>query len=123
MKLVVAAAASFLAAGAAAQTIASAPGGIVRALDKVSGETVDIDISRGQAVQQWRLTIQLDECRYMSDDPSGDAWAHLTIRDSLVPEPVFSGWMIASSPGLSAMDHRRYDVWVISCSTDAASGE
>lgn len=115
--------AALLAAGAAsAQEIAGAPGGVVRALDKVSGETVDIDIGRGQAMQIWRLTIQIDECRYRTADPSAEAWAHLTIRDSLLPDPVFSGWMIASSPGLSAMDHARYDVWVLHCSTDSASG-
>ena len=29
--------------------------------------------------------------------------------------PLFSGWMLASSPALSALDHPRYDVWVLSC--------
>jgi len=28
---------------------------------------------------------------------------------------VFSGWMFASSPGLSALEHPVYDVWVIEC--------
>src|SRR5690606_39209743 len=31
---------------------------------------------------------------------------------------VFSGWMFASSPALSAMDHPVYDVWVIDCLED-----
>lgn len=34
---------------------------------------------------------------------------------------IFSGWMFASSPGLSALDHPIYDVWVIDCKTVAAS--
>ena len=33
-------------------------------------------------------------------------------------EPVFSGWMFASSPALSAMEHPIYDVWVLSCEGD-----
>jgi hypothetical protein len=37
--------------------------------------------------------------------------------------PVFSGWMIASSPALSAMDHPRYDVWILRCDTDLVVGE
>jgi hypothetical protein len=57
----------------------------------------------------------MDECRYPADNPAGDAEAHLTISDNLRPEPVFNGWMIASSPGLSSLDHPRYDVWVLSC--------
>ena len=30
---------------------------------------------------------------------------------------IFKGWMFASSPALSALDHPRYDVWVLSCSS------
>ena len=32
-------------------------------------------------------------------------------------ERLFDGWMIASSPALNALDHPRYDVWVIGCDT------
>ncbi|MBY0422450.1 MAG: DUF2155 domain-containing protein [Parvularculaceae bacterium] len=37
------------------------------------------------------------------------------------PDRIFSGWMFASSPGLSALDHPVYDVWVIDCSTASAA--
>lgn len=107
-----------LAPPALAQDVTSAPGGILRWLDKVSGETADIELARGQAATSGFLTMQLDECRYPSADPAADAYAHLTIRDSRAAEPVFSGWMIASSPALSALDHARYDVWVLRCATE-----
>jgi hypothetical protein len=103
--------------------IAQAPGGVVRWLDKVSGDLADIDLARGQTVVKGRLTIQLDECRYPYADPASNAYAHLTVIDSLDETPVFSGWMIASSPALSAMDHPRYDVWILRCDTVAADGE
>jgi len=103
---------------ALAQEVLSAPGGLVRWLDKVSGETADIDLSRGGSATRGRLTIGLEDCRYPADNPAGEAWAHLTIRDRIVPDPVFSGWMIASSPALSALDHSRYDVWILRCTTD-----
>lgn len=107
-----------LAAGpAAAQDVADAPGGVLRWLDKVSGETADIELSRGQSAVSGRLTIQLDECRYPVDNPASNAFAHLTISDSSAAEPVFSGWMVAASPALSALDHPRYDVWVLRCIT------
>lgn len=114
-----------LALPAAAQdsAIAQAPGGVVRWLDKVSGDLADIDLGRGQSVVKGRLTIQLDECRYPYADPASNAYAHLTVIDSLSDRPVFSGWMIASSPALSAMDHPRYDVWILRCDTVAAVGE
>ena len=34
-------------------------------------------------------------------------------------ETVFSGWMFASRPAVSALDHGVYDVWVIDCKTHA----
>lgn len=104
----------------AAQDVAGAPGGVLRWLDKVSGETADIELSRGQSAVSGRLTIQLDECRYPLDAPASNAFAHLTIIDSASAEPVFAGWMIAASPALSALDHPRYDVWVLRCITPEA---
>ena len=110
--------AAFCATSVVGQTAVTAKGGVVRWLDKVSGETGDLELSRGQSAQNGRLTIQLDECRYPADNSPNEAFAHLTILDKLMEEPVFSGWMIASSPALSAMDHSRYDVWILRCLTD-----
>jgi hypothetical protein len=106
-----------------AQDVASAPGGTVRWLDKVSGITKDVEMTVGETQQHGRLAITLDDCRYPVNDPASNAFAHLTIRDSLQEQPVFLGWMIATSPALSSMDHARYDVWVLRCKTPAASGE
>ena len=108
--------AAFLAAGSAqAAEMASAEAGVLRWLDKLTGETEDVELGRGQSATWGRLTIQMDDCRYPKNNPASDAIAHLTIRDSEVEAPVFSGWMVASSPALSALDHPRYDVWVLSC--------
>lgn len=106
-----------LAGDAGAQQVTSAPGGVLRWLDKTTGETADIELSRGQAAVSGRLTIQLDDCRYPTADPSSDAYAHLTILEQGRDAPVFSGWMLASSPALSALEHPRYDVWVLRCAT------
>ena len=47
----------------------------------------------------------------------GEAYAYLTIvEEANTAAPVFQGWMIASSPALNAMDHARFDVWVLRCS-------
>lgn len=37
---------------------------------------------------------------------------------ALPPDVIFSGWMFASSPALSALEHPVYDVWVIDCKTE-----
>jgi hypothetical protein len=97
-------------------SVASAPAAVLRALDKISGATTDFEILRGQTVVYGRLRITLGDCRYPADNPASDAWAWLEIRDPTLAEPAFSGWMVASSPALNALDHPRYDVWVLRCS-------
>lgn len=100
-----------------AQSYADSDAGVLRWLDKLTGETADIELALGQEAQSGRLTIRLDACRYPADNPASDAEAHLTIMDQGVSKPVFDGWMVASSPALSALDHPRYDVWVLRCVT------
>lgn len=87
----------------------------LRALDKMLGQPTDIELSMGQTVVFGRVAIRAIECRYPSADPEGDAFAHLEVLD-LEGETLFDGWMIASSPGLNALEHARYDVWVLGCS-------
>ena len=100
---------------ALAQTISDAPGAKLRVLDKLTGQITDMTLADGAASTVGRLSVQVETCRYYIDNPAADAFAHLTIRDSSVKDPVFNGWMTASSPALSALDHPRYDVWVLRC--------
>jgi hypothetical protein len=88
---------------------------IVRGLDKVTGQLVDFTLENGQSARLGRLTIEAGECRYPSDDPASDAYAWLTVLDDSAATPVFQGWMIAAAPALSALDHPRYDVWLVRC--------
>jgi len=107
-----------MAAPVAADPGVHARGAALRWLDKVSGETGDIELSRGQSATTGRLTILLDDCRYPTEGEPTEAFAHLTIQDRLIEAPVFSGWMLSDSPALSALDHSRYDVWVLRCLTE-----
>lgn len=103
-----------LAVPAAAQ-VSPGTGVHLRGLDKIDGQVADIEIGIGGTVEFGRLSITLGECRYPSNNPAGNAYAWLDIEQD--GQPVFDGWMIASSPALNALDHPRYDVWVIGCET------
>lgn len=87
----------------------------VRALDKMLGRPTDIDLGMGETVLFGRLAIRAVECRYPVEDPSSDAFAHLEILTD-AGDTIFDGWMVASSPALVALEHPRYDVWVLRCS-------
>lgn len=86
----------------------------LRALDKTLGQPTDVELAMGQTVVFGRIAIRAVECRYPAADPEGDAFAHLEVLD-LEGVTLFDGWMIASSPALNALEHARYDVWVLGC--------
>lgn len=89
---------------------------ILRALDKVNGRTVDKEVPAGSSAEMLGLNVSVGECRYPADNPTGDAYAYLRVQGLSDGKVHFEGWMVASSPALSALDHNRYDVWVIRCS-------
>lgn len=93
------------------------PFAVLRGLDKISGRVTDIKAEVGAPSIYERLTITVGDCRAPAEDEAPDAFVFLKITDGkLDGKEVFSGWMFASSPALSAMDHQRYDIWVLSCS-------
>lgn len=100
---------------AAADHASSLAGGELRVLDKVTGHLTDLNLTVGQSKKVGSLLITMNDCRVPSDNPTGDAFAELKVNDRNAEAPVFDGWMIASAPALNAMDHPRYDVWVMRC--------
>jgi hypothetical protein len=92
---------------------------ILRGLDTFSGQVERFTVPVGRETNYARLRIRALTC--LAVDDSSDAYAFLEIVDTKTPDALaFRGWMIASSPALSALEHPRYDVWVESCSTDSA---
>ncbi|UYV35919.1 DUF2155 domain-containing protein [Rhodobacteraceae bacterium D3-12] len=102
----------------AAQDATLGTGALLRGLDKITGEVTDINLKNGEVVRMGRILIALGECRYPAGNPSGEAYAFLAVGEDGKDDPVFTGWMIASSPALNAMEHLRYDVWVLRCTTE-----
>ncbi len=90
--------------------------GHLRALDRSTGRLMDFALARGEQVSFGRIDITLRECRFPTANPAGDAY--LSIDISSEDTAIFDGWMVASSPALSALDHARYDVWALRCTTE-----
>lgn len=102
-------------ANAPPERFVSANGARVRVLDKLTATTTDLDLQKDAAQTAGRIVLLMDDCRYPADNPASDAYVHLTISAADGGQPLFQGWMIASAPALSALDHPRYDVWVLGC--------
>ena len=111
-------------AGALAAPLLSEPQGMetrggarLRVLDKITARTSTKEIKAGQAMTFGALKIILRTCRENPPSEAPESAAFLEIAET-TPDAlrtVFSGWMFASSPALSAMEHPVYDVWVLNC--------
>jgi len=100
---------------AVAQQMAQGETAILRGLDRIAGEAVELRVAAGDEAEFGRLRVAVRECRYPADNPTADAIAWLEVTDLRAEAVLFAGWMIASAPALNALDHARYDVWVIGC--------
>ena len=109
------------------ETVVAATAGtaaMLRGLDKLTGQVVDFELANGFSVNFGTLRVDMAQCRHPSDNPTGEAYAFISVyEDQGEGANLFQGWMIASSPALSALDHARYDVWVLRCVPDAAAAE
>lgn len=89
-----------------------------RSLDKISARTQTFEVKVGSTVQYGSIYIKVQACRKNPpiETPESAAFVQIwEISTEGKAEWIFSGWMFASSPGLSAMDHAVYDVWVLDC--------
>ncbi|ARU01342.1 DUF2155 domain-containing protein [Yoonia vestfoldensis] len=111
-----------LAAPAAGQQMLSGIGAEIRILDKLTGAVTDLALRNGQSDAFGALSVTLNDCRYPADHVASDGYAALMIHSRNQVTPVFAGWMLASSPALNALDHPRYDVWVLRCITSLDAG-
>ena len=100
----------------AAQEVSAGQGAVLRLLDKITGQSQDVAVPVGGTTEIGPYRVALRDCRYPTGNPAGDAFAYLVIGPE-GGDALFQGWMIGSSPALNALDHPRYDVWVIRCKT------
>jgi hypothetical protein len=87
-------------------------------LDKITGRTINFDEAIGETVQFGALRIKTDACytRPATEAANTDGFVEvdeITLQGEV--KRIFSGWMFAASPGLHAVEHPIYDVWLTGC--------
>lgn len=96
----------------------------LRALDKITARITEVEAPLGEDVRFGTLSIRGRYCRSTPPEEKPESYAFLRIDDIKVNgdrEKVYEGWMIASSPAITALEHAVYDVWVIGCKTVSPS--
>ena len=91
---------------------------VLQGLDKITARVTPIKVPIGQTVRFGTLEIQVKACTKRPPEEPPETAAYIEIQERKTgeqPARVFAGWMFASSPALSALEHAVYDVWVTDC--------
>jgi hypothetical protein len=89
-------------------------------LDKITGRIISFDAALGETVQFGALRVTTRACytRPPTEPTNTDAFVEVdevTLQGEV--KRIFTGWMFASSPGLHAVEHPIYDVWLTDCAS------
>jgi len=94
------------------------PTAVFEGLDKITGRTTTFDVAINETVQFGALQVTPKVCysRPPTETPQTDSFVEVdevTLQGKI--RRIFTGWMFAASPGLNAVEHPIYDVWLIDC--------
>ncbi len=95
---------------------------VLGGLDKVAARVSTFKDRVGETARLGTLEVIARTCVTRPPEEQPESAAFVEIFDTPQGKPrakVFSGWMFASSPALSALDHPVYDVWVLRCESSA----
>jgi hypothetical protein len=116
------AAALLICAGPAAAEKITNPVAVFSGLDKITGRIISFDVYIDETVQFGALQVTPRVCytRPPTEPPLTDAFIEVDeITLNRKVKRIFTGWMFAASPGLHAVDHAVYDVWLTDCKTSS----
>ncbi len=87
-------------------------------IDKITGRITNFDVYIGETVQFGALQVTPKVC-YSRDDTEAQKITSFVEVDEITLDRkirrIFTGWMFADSPGLNAVEHPVYDVWLTEC--------
>lgn len=117
MLLAAAGAAVPCASPAMAERIAN-PIAVFNGLDKITGIITIFEVKVGEEKQFGAMMVRAEVCftRPVTEEPNTTSFVQIDEVDTgKERRRLFSGWMFAQSPGLNALEHPIYDVWLVNC--------
>ena len=108
---------------ARAETVA-----VLQGLDKTTARISKFEAPLDKSVRFGELVITVRACIKHPPEEEPESAAFLQIdelrqgeRNAVISRRVFSGWMFASSPALSALENSIYDVGVLDCRSESTA--
>ena len=109
-----------LAGGIAHASTIKNPIAVFAALDKVTGRISHLEVPIDETVEfgALKVTPRVCDSRPPTETPHTAAFVEVDeIKLTGEEQRIFTGWMFAESPGLHAVEHPVFDVWLTSCKT------
>lgn len=91
-------------------------------IDKVTGRIHSFDVYIDETVQFGALQVTPRVCYTRPETETPKTTAFLEVDEITLEAKIrriFSGWMFAASPGLNAIEHPVYDIWLKDCKMDS----
>ncbi|MGI9415575.1 MAG: DUF2155 domain-containing protein [Hyphomicrobiales bacterium] len=93
-------------------------------LDKITAKitSFEVPLNAKKIFGVLEVTARVCYSRPPTEPPKTTAFVEVhELRSDAAPRRIFSGWMFADSPGLNAVEHPVYDIWLTSCKTASGS--
>lgn len=94
---------------------------VFAALDKVTARISKLEVEIGKTATFGALKVTPRSCYSRSPTEPPKTTAFVEIEEQLLngkEQRIFNGWMFAQSPGLNALEHPVYDLWLTDCGTN-----
>ena len=100
------------------------PVAVFSGLDKITGRIIQFDVLIDETVQFGALQVTPRVCHTRPPTEPAQTTAFLEVDEITLGNEIkriFTGWMFAASPGLHAVEHPVYDVWLVACKTEMSA--
>lgn len=94
------------------------PVAVFSGIDKITGRITTFDVYVGETVQFGALQVTPRVCFSRDETEAPKTTTFVEVDEITLDRKIrrlFTGWMFADSPGLHAVDHAVYDVWLTGC--------
>ena len=91
---------------------------VFAALDKVTARISKLEVPLGQEAEFGSLKLTPRVCYSRAPDEPQKTSTFVEVEETMLDgqkKKLFAGWMFAESPGLNAIEHPIFDLWLTGC--------
>ncbi|MBR5154122.1 MAG: DUF2155 domain-containing protein [Alphaproteobacteria bacterium] len=91
---------------------------LMQSMDKLTGRVKKITVPVNSQIKYGDFSLVLRACKKNPPEETPENFAFVDVTDKSLGDEeynIFRGWMLSSAPGINAIEHPIYDVWLLEC--------